>query len=147
MVGAAFVFPDAYCGIIADGHHVAWSNIQALVSAAGCTRVMLVTDAMSSAAGGPDSFALQGRTVTRVDGRLSLKDGTLAGSDLTMDVAVRNCVVHRISSLENALRMASRTPAEFLGRNDLGVMRAGALASLVHLDDKLNVLATWVEGQ
>jgi N-acetylglucosamine-6-phosphate deacetylase len=146
MVGAAFSFPDAYCGIIADGLHVAWPNILALFKAKGASRVMLVTDAMPPAAGGPDCFDLQGRKVTRVDGKLTLADGTLAGSDLTMEVAVRNCVKSIGCKLEDALRMASRTPAEFLGRRDLGIVAPGTLASLVHLDDELNVLQTWVEG-
>ena len=48
--------------------------------------------------------------------------------------------------LAKALQMASRNPARFLGRADLGVIKPGALASLVHLDNQLNVLETWVEG-
>ena len=147
LVGAAFAFPDTWNGIIADGHHVAWPNLDGFFAARGPSQVMVITDAMPSAAGGPDSFELQGRRVTRNNGRLTLADGTLAGSDLTMDVAVRNCVEHLGASVADALRMASRTPAEFLRRKDLGVIAAGALASLVHLNDKLEVLQTWVEGE
>ena len=97
---------------------------------------------------GPDNFALQGRTVQRVNGKLVLDDGTLAGSNLTMDEAVRYCVERLSVTLEDALRMASLNPALFLRRDhDLGRIKPGYLASLIHLDDDLRVLKTWIEGK
>jgi N-acetylglucosamine-6-phosphate deacetylase len=84
--------------------------------------------------------------VKRINNRLQLEDGTLAGSNLTMDEAVRYCTTKLSVPLANALQMSSRNPARFLGRSDLGVIMPGALASFVHLDDQLNVLKTWVEG-
>jgi N-acetylglucosamine-6-phosphate deacetylase len=72
----------------------------------------------------------------------------LAGSNLTMDAAVRYCVEKLDVELAVALRMASANPARFLGlQNELGRIASGALASLVHLDDTLNVTQTWIEGQ
>jgi N-acetylglucosamine-6-phosphate deacetylase len=147
MVGAAFADKKSFIGIIADGHHVHEASMRAAFAAAGTDRFMLVSDAMPPVAGGPDMFELQGRKVTRVDGRLQLEDGTLAGSNLTMDEAVRCCVLKLKLPLNKALQMASRNPANFLGRDDLGRIAPGALASLVHLDDHLEVLQTWVEGQ
>ena len=82
-----------------------------------------------------------------VEGRLQLDDATLAGSNLTMDEAVRHGVNKLGVPLADALQMASRNPAGFLGRGDLGIIAPGALASLVHLDDNLNVKRTWVEGR
>ena len=147
MVGLALADRESYCGIIADGHHVDDIALKVAVAAKPRDRIMLVTDAMSSAAGGPDSFDLQGRRVTRIDGRLALADGTLAGSDLTMDAAVRHCARRLDIGLEDALRMASRNPATFLGRgHDLGRIAAGYLASLVHLSDDLEVRETWIDG-
>jgi len=109
---------------------------------------MLITDAMPPAAGGPDSFLLQGRRVARVDGCLRLADGTIAGSVITMDDAVRFCVDAVGVPLARALAMASRVPATFLRRDrDLGRIAPGFLASLVHLDDALRVKETWVEGE
>ena len=147
MVGTALADDRSFIGIIADGLHVHDVSLKLALKAAAHDRFMLVTDAMPPAAGGPDQFELQGRSVQRVNGRLQLADGTLAGSNLTMDEAVRYCVNHLGLPLASALQMASRNPARFLGRSDMGHIAPGALASLVHLDDNLNVAKTWVEGR
>ncbi len=148
MVGAALAHVASFCSLIADGHHVHDAALRLAIDIKKAERIMLITDAMPSAAGGPDEFHLQGRRVRRAAGRLQLDDGTLAGSDLTMDSAVRYCVNRLGIELCAALRMASLTPATFLGReNDLGRVRAGHLASLVHLDDDLQVSQVWVEGR
>ncbi|MCG2625625.1 N-acetylglucosamine-6-phosphate deacetylase [Bradyrhizobium sp. WYCCWR 13023] len=147
MVGAALDLDDVFVGLIADGHHVHEANLRVALAAKRHDRFMLITDAMPPAAGGPDHFDLQGRRVTSVDGCLRLDDGTLAGSVLTMDEAVRYAVNVLRLPLANALAMASRIPATFLRRDtDLGRIAPGYLASLVHLDDELRVQETWIEG-
>lgn len=147
MVGAALSDTGSFIGVIADGFHVHDVSLRLAFASTPLQRFMLVSDAMPPAAGGPDAFRLQGRLARRVNGRLELEDGTLAGSNLTMDEAVRYCVNRLGVPLAEALQMASRNPARFLRRSDLGVIEAGALASLVHLDDALQVTRTWVEGQ
>ncbi len=147
MVGAALGDTASFIGIIADGFHVHDETLKISLRATAPDRFMLVSDAMSSAAGGPSSFALQGRPVTLHDGRLQLDDGTLAGSNLTMDAALRNCISNLGVPLGDALRMTSLNPARFLRRaHELGRIVPGHLASLVHLDGQLNVSETWVEG-
>jgi N-acetylglucosamine-6-phosphate deacetylase len=148
MVGAALDAKEAFVGIIADGHHVHPASLRIAFAAKAPNRMMLISDAMPPAADGPDSFLLQGRRVARVDGCLRLGDGTIAGSVITMDEAVRFCVRTVGVTLADALTMASRTPAAFLRRDrDLGRIAAGYLASLVHLDDELRVREAWVEGE
>ena len=148
MVGAALSDAHSFIGIIADGLHVHEVSLQLAFSATSTDRFMLVSDAMPTAAGGPDHFVLQGRRVSRVDNRLTLRDGTLAGSNLTMDAAVRHCVTKLDMDLATVLRMASANPARFLGlQNQLGLIAPGALASLVHLDEELIVKQTWIEGR
>ena len=148
MVGAALDLADAFVGIIADGHHVHEANLRIALAAKRHDRFMLISDAMPPTAGGPDHFDLQGRRVTRANGCLRLDDGTLAGSVLTMDEAVRYVVNVVGVDLGDALAMASRVPATFLRRdNELGRIAPRHLASLVHLDDELRVLETWIEGR
>lgn len=148
MVGAALEDAESYAGIIADGHHVHDAALKVAFAAKPASRMMLITDAMPTAAGGPDSFELQGRTVTRSQGRLALPDGTLAGSDLTMDAAVRYCVNVLGLDLAAVLRMASLNPARFLRReHELGRIAPGCLASMVLLGEDLHVKATWIDGQ
>ena len=148
MVGAALDLADGFVGIIADGHHVHEANLRIALAAKRHDRFMLISDAMPPTAGGPDHFDLQGRRVTRANGCLRLEDGTLAGSVLTMDEAVRYVVNVVGVDLGDALAMASRVPATFLRRdNELGRIAPGHLASLVHLDDELRVLETWIEGR
>src|SRR5205085_10378198 len=84
---------------------------------------MLVTDAMPCVGGKPD-FTLYGRQIRTSEGRCTTDDGTLAGSAIDMASAVRNCVQLLGISLPEALRLASRTPAEFLGLSD----RLGSIA-------------------
>ena len=109
---------------------------------------MLVTDAMPLTGSAENSFVLHGRTVTRNHGKLTIADGTLAGSDLDMASAVRNTVAKLGLPLEAALHMASRAPAEFLGLgHELGRIAPGYRASLVLLDDDLAAVSTWIDGR
>lgn len=148
MVGVGLMDAQSYVGLIADGFHVHEQVLQLVYAVKPHDRMMLVTDAMLPAAGGPNRFDLQGREVTVHDGRLELTDGTLAGSNLTMDEAVRFCVERLKWPLEDCLRMASTNPASFLGRDaKLGRIAPGFSASLVALDETLNVMQTWVNGQ
>jgi N-acetylglucosamine-6-phosphate deacetylase len=147
MVGAA-MSSDSFVGLIADGYHVHPASLIAAINAKGINRCMLITDAMATSAGGPATFELQGRKVTRNRGKLTLADGTLAGSNLTMDEAIRYCVNTLRIELGDTLRMASLTPATFLGlEKQLGRIRSGYLASLVHLDKDLKVKQTWINGK
>ena len=148
MVGAALADHDSYCGLIADGFHVHDAALKVAFAAKPRSRIMLVTDAMPTAAGGPDSFELQGRKIHLKNGKLQLDNNTLAGSNLTMDEAVRYCVERLGVALEDALRMASLNPAAFLRRDhELGRIKPGYLASLVYLSDDLHVLKTWIDGK
>ena len=147
-VGAALETEEAWCGIIADMHHVSAAPLRVAFMVKGAERMMLVTDAMpvvGTAAGG---FDLGGRHITRTGNKLTTEEGTLAGADLDMATAVRNCVMVLGLPIEAALQMASRTPAEFLGRGgDLGRIAPGYRSDLVLLDDDLRVAATWIEGR
>jgi N-acetylglucosamine-6-phosphate deacetylase len=110
-------------------------------------RFMLVTDAMPSVGSPQQSFLLQGRRIEVKEGVCVDENGTLAGSAIDMASAVRNCVELLGLPLEQAARMASTYPAEFLGLGaELGRIAPGYRANLVLVDEAVNVLETWIEG-
>ncbi len=149
LVGAALQHEGLWPGLIADGHHVHPAALRlALRAKLGTARPFLVSDAMPPAASACNRFELNGRTVTRHDGRLTLEDGTLAGSDLTMVQAVRYVVRELQQPLEEALRMASLYPSQFLRLDhERGRLAAGFVADMVHLDDALEVRRVWQAGE
>jgi len=148
MVGAALDHGGLWAGLIADGQHVDPAALRiALAAKRGPGRLFLVTDAMPPAGSPGDVFELTGRQVTRRDGRLTLDDGTLAGSDLTMDQAVRYAVRHLDLPLAEALRMASLYPACFLcSDTSRGRIAIGHRADLTLLSDDLRVTGVWIGG-
>ena len=148
VVGAALDDPDSWCAIIVDGWHVHPATLRVGLAAKRHDRFMLVTDAMPSVGTDLTSFQLQGRRIDVVDGRCVDEQGTLSGSALDMASAVRNAVQLLGLPLETAARMASTHPAEFLGLGDqLGRITAGYRANLVLVDQDLQVLDTWIDGQ
>jgi N-acetylglucosamine-6-phosphate deacetylase len=132
--------PPVVCELIADNIHLHPGTLAFAARAAGPDRTMLVTDAMD-AAGMPDGeYELGGQDVV-VAGRVArlARNGSIAGSTLTMDLALRNTVAAGIG-LPEAVAMASTTPARLLGRSDeIGAIEAGLRADLVVLSKDLEV--------
>jgi len=147
VVGAALDRGPVWCGLIVDGHHVAPASLRIAIAAKPPGTMILVTDAMPPAAGGPPRFDLGGRPIRAEGGRLIGADGTLAGADLVMTDAVRNTVELLGLPLEEALRMASLYPARAMGIGDRGRIAPGQAADLVLLDDRLRVMKSWIAGE
>jgi N-acetylglucosamine-6-phosphate deacetylase len=148
VVGAALDDPGSWCGIIVDGEHTDPVVLRIALRCKPHNRFMLVTDAMPGVGTNSTSFNLQGRPIT-VAGNVCIdEDGRLAGSNIDMAGCVRNAVRLLHLSLPEAVRMASRHPAEFLGLGHVvGRIRAGYRANLVVADDELNVVETWIDGR
>jgi N-acetylglucosamine-6-phosphate deacetylase len=146
VVGAA-LDSDLICGIIADGHHVHPASLRAAYRAKGAQGLMLVTDAMPTVGSPTNSFWVGDREIVSESGMLRSADGTLAGSDLDMASALRNCTEMIQIDLIAACHMASQSPARFLGLDkDYGRIAPGYRADMVHLNDTLKVQATWIAG-
>lgn len=146
-VGIALTDERAFAGIIADGHHVGPTALTIARRLKGAARLMLVTDAMPPVGTADTQFTLFGRMIHRTDDRLAAEDGTLAGAVLTMAGAVRHMTAHGGASWEEALRMASLTPARFLGLDHrIGRIAPGCRADFVVLDGTLSVLGTCIAG-
>ena len=132
--------------LICDGVHLHPATIRWVLRTASARRVALVTDAMAAAGAGDGDYVLGHLTVRVRDGVARQPDGTIAGSTLTMDRAFR-CVVDAGASVEEAVTMASTTPAEALGLADeIGSITVGRAADLVVLDRTLHVAAVMVKG-
>jgi N-acetylglucosamine-6-phosphate deacetylase len=142
--GVALVRPDVTVQAIVDGVHLAPESAYAAFLAAG-PRFCLVTDAIEAAMLEAGESELGGRPVQIRDGAVRLADGTLAGSVLTMDQAVRNLVAYG-ASIPAAVHAASTAPARLVGRDDLGLLRPGAPANVAVLDDELRPVRTLVRG-
>jgi N-acetylglucosamine-6-phosphate deacetylase len=143
VVGAALAHGE-YAALIPDLVHVAPGAI--LTALRAIPRLYFVTDA-TAAAGMPDGeYPLGRHTVTKRGGSVFLPDGTLAGSALTMDQALRNLVAIGLD-VADASRRLSAFPADFIGAGDRGRIAAGAFADFVALDPDLQVVQVVVEGE
>ncbi|HVZ45688.1 MAG TPA: N-acetylglucosamine-6-phosphate deacetylase [Ramlibacter sp.] len=143
VVGAALAHAR-YAEIIPDLLHVHPGAIRVALRA--IPRVYCVTDS-TAATGMPDGEYRLGRhAVTKCMGGVRLDDGTLAGSTLTMDEALRNLVERLGLSLADASRRVSTFAAEYLGLTDRGTLREGAWGDVVVLDRDLRLSDVFVEG-
>jgi N-acetylglucosamine-6-phosphate deacetylase len=149
-VGAVLLAEGLPVELIADGVHVHPAALQLALRLKGVEAVSLVTDAIQ-AAGLPDGefrSHRHGETIRIVNGESRLADGTLAGSTLTMDRAVRNMMKFAGSSLAEAVRMATLTPARAAGADDRkGALAPGKDADLALLSEEMLVVATVVGGR
>lgn len=146
IAGRVLTDPRLYGSVIADGHHIHPLNLR-LAAALMPDRLCLVTDAMCTLAGTRTGFDIAGVPVTLEDGRLTGPDGTLAGSHLAMDQAVRNMI--ELAGVEpgTAVAMASRNPARAVGLgHELGQVAVGMRASLTLLDGALRARRAMVDG-
>ena len=149
VVGAALLRDDVMTELIADGIHVHPAVMKLLYKIKGQRRIMLVTDAIA-AADMPEgnNYVLGGQSVSVKDGKATLADGTIAGSVLTMDVAVQNMVFVCGVPIHEAVAMASSSPAESIGvRERKGAIEVGLDADLVVLDSGLRPVATLLSNR
>ncbi len=111
IVGAALTAKNIHAGLIADGVHVDATSIQAAVNCMnGLQRLYLVSDAMAVAGTTLDRFELNGRSIHRCAGKLTLEDGTLAGADVDILSAIRFMVEEVGVELADALASAVLVP-------------------------------------
>ncbi len=146
LLGAALADDRLTPSLIADGVHVHPAALRAAARAKGMGGWILVTDAVAWRDG--RLHRDDDRRIAIVDGAPRLANGTIAGSSLTMDAAVRRMVTEAAIPLVEVVAAASSTPARLLGRFDRGRLVAGCRADLVALDpDALTVEAVWIGGE
>jgi N-acetylglucosamine-6-phosphate deacetylase len=141
-VGAALVDDRLAVSVIADLVHLDPLVLELVRRATPPDGLVLVTDAVAWR-----SPWARSQGVVRRGGVPQLPDGTLAGSALTMDAAVRHLVERTGADLAAAVAAASTNPARVIGAPDRGRIAVGARADLVLLDDALGVAEVWVGGE
>ena len=146
LAGALLEDERVIFGLIPDGIHVHPSLIKTVWQAAG-QRMTLVTDAMAAMGMPPGRYQLGDFevSVTETDSRLA--DGTLAGSIVTMDAALRHLIQFTGCTLAEALPTITRIPAQLLGLSNKGQLVPGADADLVLLSPDLQVVMVVVNGR
>lgn len=148
VVGAVLTEGGLYAQIIADGLHVHPAMVHLLLRAKDATRTILITDAIRAAGLGDGRYRLGGQELTVRDGEARVASGSLAGSTLTLDAAVRNVMAFTGVSFQKAVSMATYTPAVAMGWTDrIGTVRPGNNADLTLFDDHYMVRMTIVKGK
>lgn len=145
ILGTALGGELGYLTAIFDGIHFSDEAARMLIRSAG-DRLVAITDGTAATGSESDAVVLGGRECMIVDGAPRHPDGTIAGSILTMDAALRKLVSLGVS-LVDAVKAVSRTPALLANREDLGTIGVGSNADVTVIDDHLQVVRTMVKGE
>jgi N-acetylglucosamine-6-phosphate deacetylase len=146
-IGVTLADDSLIGGLICDGIHVDPLAVRIAWRALGPPRLLLVTDATAVLGLGPGSRRLGEVDIDVSPAGVRTADGTLAGSDLALDQAVRNLVTFTGCTAVEAVAAVTATPARLLGLADRGALEAGRRADVVVLDATLRVVATFVSGE
>jgi len=146
-VGGVFLFDEINAEVICDGIHVSAPAIKLLYKNKPHTKFTLITDAMRAKHMPDGMYELGGQDVIVKNNEARLKNGTLAGSVLKMNHAVRNIMKFLDIPLEEAVKYATINPATNLHlENELGSIAPSKRANLVVVDEDLNVYMTIRDG-
>ncbi len=141
-IGAALSDDRLAISLIADNIHVHPAVVRLAARCKPADKTILVTDAAGWQAGRLGDERIEVR-----DGGPRLLDGTLAGSNLTLDLAVHNAAYDADLGLDAAVRAATSNPAALLGLDDRGSIAVGRRADLVALDADGRLTDTWIAGR
>ncbi|MGB7117000.1 MAG: N-acetylglucosamine-6-phosphate deacetylase, partial [Anaerolineales bacterium] len=147
-VGAVLTDDRIYAQVICDGVHVHPAVIGLIVRAKGSHRTILITDAIMATGLTDGEYELGGEKIVVKEGISRTVAGSLAGSTLTLDAAIRNMIAFTPLSFEEVLPMATSVPAKAMkwyGKK--GVIRPGADADITIFDHDLNVRLTMAAGR
>ena len=147
MVGAAMELKNTFAELICDGHHVSPVAANIMMNAKTRENIVLITDCMRAGAMEDGQYTLGEFDVIVENGTARLLTGSLAGSVLSMNNAIKNVVDWNIATLEEAIKMASYNPAVSCKIDDkCGSIKPGLPADFVVIDDSINVYNTYLDG-
>jgi N-acetylglucosamine-6-phosphate deacetylase len=147
IIGASLTDDRVYCELIYDRVHLHDAAVKMAIKMKGIDKIVLVSDAMRAAGLEDGDYELGGQKVIVKDGAARLTSGSLAGSTLNLRDAVYN-MVHKLNiPIQDAVRMASLSPAKAIGIDRYkGSIEIGKDADLLLLDKDINIFASIVGG-
>ncbi len=146
LVGAVLDSEDVYAELIADKVHVHEAVMKMAIQIKGINRVMLITDAIRAACMPEgENYTLGNQIISIVDGTVRLLDGTIAGSVLTLDQAVKNLISSQIIQKQDVVSVTSANQSRLL-RLPYGRIEIGTPANMISVDEDWNVSHTFVRG-
>lgn len=147
IVGAA-LNSNLKCELIADGIHIHPSVLELTTKIKSADEIILVTDSIEAAGLKDGEYNLGDQRVIVKNGSARLEDGTLAGSVLTMDQALRNMLQFTDLALPEVVKMMSLNPAKLLNMDyKIGQIKKGLQADLVILNKELKVKEVFIKGE
>lgn len=146
VVGAAFI-EDVYTELIADKIHVSPVLFNMIYRQKGQEKLLLITDAMEATCLKCGTYSLGGQDVVVDETSARLKNGQLAGSILTQNMALKNFLDSTGLPLEIGVGFLTVNPAQLLKLEDRGVIDIGKRADFTILDENLEVKMTFVKGK
>lgn len=146
VVNAGLALSGVYLELICDGEHVSPYVINQTYRCKGIDSIVLISDSMRAKGMADGSYDLGGQKVTLSGDVVRLQNGSLAGSVLSMEQAVKNFYKFTQCSKEHAILAATTNVAKSLNRDDIGVLKEGNKFDVVYLDQQLNVIRTYVNG-
>lgn len=147
VVGAALSDERVSCELIADTFHVN-PGLYKLVAKAKGNKLCLITDCMRAGGMEDGDYTLGGQHVIKTGIQCLLEDGTIAGSVLKLNEAVRNLRNHTNLSLPEVFACASLNPAKAVGEADkIGSLEVGKCADIIICDEDINVVSTIINGR
>ncbi|HEY8462625.1 MAG TPA: N-acetylglucosamine-6-phosphate deacetylase [Bacillota bacterium] len=147
VVAAALLDDTVTCELIADNFHVHPEVQKLLAKVKGSDRLVLITDAMEACLLGDGNYHLGGQPVVVKNNQARLTNGSIAGSVLTMNRALKNMAKNSGLPLWEVVRMTSFNAARLLGLATKGAIEVGKDADMVLLDKDFEVVMTLIAGQ
>jgi N-acetylglucosamine-6-phosphate deacetylase len=147
VLGAAYLRDELYVELIADGIHCRPEMIKLAYNQITSERMILITDSLRAKWLEKGTYDLGGQPVYVNETKATLSDGTLAGSILKMNDAIKNTMEYTDCSMTDIIKMTAENPAKQLRIFDRkGSIQVGKDADLVILNDRLDVEMTFCRG-
>ncbi len=143
----AILTTDCFCELICDNIHLEPSIYKFVIQNKTLDNILLITDCICAGGLSDDEYTLGGLEVVLKDKACRLKDGTLAGSTLTLNMALKNFTEHSNLNLKDTIKTVTINQAKYLNLDDkIGVIKKGLYSDIIIMDKNYTIKKTFVNG-